>query len=211
MRLYDSITQLILTVLIAIIGALVITSCGTTPKLTDAQREALRELARDRIEERLEERNEPETEATSTPTPETAPEATEGEFPEGVKWLHPDVSAWPVTSDLSVSVGASRITLDYDKANVWPAREEAGATVNANPWVVAEINGKWYAGTWEWMRFGQTVKNRVINGGHVKRSPMDGDWEPERGQRIGIFVSGLIRGRTRNVSERTELFWVEWP
>ena len=24
-----------------------------------------------------------------------------------------------------------------------------------NPWVIAQVNGKWYAGTYEWLRPGQ--------------------------------------------------------
>ena len=205
--------------ILLLLSAILLSSCGTTPVLPrnpdgtvdweEAERIG-REIkdARDAREEA--EQDGPDT-PSENPSKDPSKKANVSEFPDGITWLHPDVSSWPVTSGLSVSVGTSRITLDYDKANVWPAREEAGATVNANPWVVAEIDGTWYAGTWEWMRYGQTVKNRVINGGHVKRSPMDGDWEPEQGQRFGIFVSGLIRGRTRNVQERTELVWVVWP
>jgi hypothetical protein len=143
--------------------------------------------------------------------PQPTPGPTPDDLPAGITWLHPDVSAWPVTASLNASVTASRVTLDYDKANVWPGREEAGTNVNANPWVIAEINGKWYAGTWEWLRTGQTVKNNVVRGDHVKRAPMSGDWKPSSGQRIGLMVSGLIRGQTRNVSERSNVVWITCP
>ena len=142
--------------------------------------------------------------------PGEQPEPPSDEFPAGLTWLHPDVSGWPVTASLSVSVG-NQIKLDYDKASVWPGRQEAGTNVNANPWVIAQVDGKWYAGTWEWMRTGQTVKNNVIRGDHVKRAPLSGDWKPQSGERVGIFVSGLIRGSTRNVSERSNVVWVVWP
>jgi hypothetical protein len=159
----------------------------------------------------IEEEKDPET-PKPPEDPETPKPPEDGEFPVGLKWLHPDVSGWQVTSRLkSVQVTGNRITLNYDRAKVWPAREEAGATVNANPWIIAEIDGKWYAGTWEWMRYGQTTKNRVARGDHVKRPPMSGSWEPKSGDRVGFMVSGLIRGRTRNVSERTNLVWITWP
>jgi hypothetical protein len=143
---------------------------------------------------------------TATPEPDPS-----DDLPAGITWLHPNVSNWTVTTTLNASVTGNRITLDYDKAGVWPGRDEAGTNVNANPWVIAEIDGKWYAGTWEWMRTGQTVKNNVVRGDHVKRAPMSGDWKPQSGQRYGLMVSGLIRGQTRNVSERSKVVWVEWP
>ena len=143
---------------------------------------------------------------TATPEPDPS-----DDLPVGITWLHPNVSNWPVTATLNASVTGNRITLDYDKARVWSGRDEVGANVNANPWVIAEIDGKWYAGTWEWLRAGQTVKYNVVRGDHVKRSPMSGDWQPQSGQRIGLMVSGLIRGQTRNVSERSNVVWVVWP
>jgi hypothetical protein len=150
--------------------------------------------------------------ATATPEPGATPTPSPSDdLPAGITWLHGNVSSWPVTATLNASVTGNRITLDYDKANVWPGRDEAGTNVNANPWVIAEINGQWYAGTWEWLRTGQTVKNNVVRGDHVKRAPMSGDWKPKSGQRIGLMVSGLIRGSTRNVSERSNVVWVEWP
>lgn len=147
-------------------------------------------------------------EGPSDPTPE---DPSSDELPKGLTWLHPDVSRWPITASLSVAVGTSRITLNYDKARVWPGRDEAGTSVNANPWVIAEVDGRWYAGTWEWMRTGQTMKNNVVRGDHVKRAPLSGNWKPQSGDRVGLFVSGLIRGSTRNVSERSNVVWVTWP
>lgn len=142
-------------------------------------------------------------------TPET-PEPGDDVF-DGVTLLGPDIRSWAVTSPLRVRLSGSNITLDYDKANTWEAREEAGATVNANPWVILDYNGKRYAATWEWLRFGQTTKSkRAVHGDHIKRREIPQDWKPRPGERVGFFVSGLIRGRTRNVPERTEIIWITW-
>ena len=125
-----------------------------------------------------------------------------------IKWLHTDVSSWPVTSSLRVSFSGSTINFPYSKSKTWPAMDG----VNANPWVIAKIDGKWYAGTFEWLRYGQTAKPKAtVSGSHIKRAPMSGDWAPQSGQRVGIMVSGLARTQTRNVRERSAVVMVTWP
>ena len=125
-----------------------------------------------------------------------------------IKWLHTDVSSWPVTSSLRVSFSGNTINFPYSKSKTWPALDG----VNANPWVIAKIDGKWYAATFEWLRFGQTAKPKAtVSGSHIKKSPMNGDWTPQSGQRVGIMVSGLARTQTRNVKERTDVVMVTWP
>ena len=53
-----------------------------------------------------------------------------------VTWLHENVSGWAQTANLaSVNVNGGSITLNYDKANVWPGANAGGANVNANPWI----------------------------------------------------------------------------
>lgn len=136
-----------------------------------------------------------------------------------VKWLHHDVSGWPVTTALDASVSkAGVVTLRYDKANSWPAVDG----VNANPWVVVKwTDGKWYAATWEWLRQGQTSKSMKGKswGGHIKVSPLS-KWEPKSGEAVYMMVSGLARSGTRaegiradprNVSERSTPVKVVFP
>jgi hypothetical protein len=118
----------------------------------------------------------------------------------------------PLTFDSMVLAYGGAIELNYDKARVWQGVNDVGAVVNANPWVIFDLNGKRYCATWEWLRYGQTSKSaRAVAGDHIKRKEVPNDWKPASGERVGFFVSGLIRGNSRNVSERTNVVWVTWP
>ena len=125
-----------------------------------------------------------------------------------IKWLHTNVSSWPITTSIRVSFSGKMINFPYDKSRVWPAVDG----VNGNPWVIAKIDGQWYAATFEWLGFGQTSKPKAtVGGGNIKKSPMSGDWAPASGQRVGIMVSGLARSQTRNVKERSNVVMITWP
>ncbi|MFH0881003.1 MAG: hypothetical protein V2A34_14910 [Lentisphaerota bacterium] len=142
-----------------------------------------------------------------TPTPVPSNNSTWPSNLTSVSWLHTDVSGWKQTSTLRVSFSGDMINLKYDKANVWP--ENGG--VNANPWIFVFQDGTWYAGTWEWLRVGQTAKPKnVVNGDHIKRDPLGG-FQPVSGQIYGFMVSGLARDDRRNAEERTNIEWVRWP
>ena len=136
--------------------------------------------------------------------------AAETDIPEGTKWLHHDVSAWPVTAKLDASVAGGTINMPYSKAKEWPAVDG----VNANPWVIVNREGQWYAATFEWLRHGQTSKPVGVldgsKGDHIKVSPLN-EWRPKSGERIGLMVSGLARAQSRNVRERSNVCWVDWP
>ena len=130
----------------------------------------------------------------------------------GVQWLHKDVSGWAVTGNLeSVNVSGSKICLDYDKASAWPGKQHLGLVLNANPWIFIHQGGTWYAATWEWMKVGQTCKNKsAVAGDHIKKDPL---WEfsPKSGTAYYFMVSGLARDSATNVSERTNIVKVVWP
>ena len=129
-----------------------------------------------------------------------------------IVWLHHNVSGWAQTANLSsVRISGGTITLKYDKANVWPGVEHAGAFVNANPWVFVYRDGRWYAATWEWLRVGQTSKAvSSVHGSHIKESPL-GSFVPQSGETYGFMVSGLARDSRRNVEERSNIVAVRWP
>ena len=162
---------------------------------------------------------EDETATGDTPAADTTAGATAGgastnglypaEITGAVRWLHTDVSSWPVTAGMSASVGSS-INFPYSKTEAWP--EVDG--VNANCWVFANVNGTWYAATFEWLRRGQTSKPKGVldgsMGDHIKVSPLSG-WRPASGERIGLMVSGLARTQLRNVKERSNIVMVTWP
>ena len=124
-----------------------------------------------------------------------------------VKFLNADVSNWAVTASLNASVSGGKVTLNYNKARVWPAADG----VNANPWVFVNLNGQWYAATWEYLRSGQTLKDMSGKswGEHIKVAPLS-SWEPRPGERFGLMVSGLVRGGLSNVKERSNVSMVTW-
>jgi len=144
---------------------------------------------------------------------------------EDLTYLHTNVSTWAQTAVLSPvtfksrvqngKTGVGTIYLPYDKANVWPV--PAGSAVVGNPWVVAFVNNKWYTATWEWLKKGQVSKagdgiflwDEEI-GDHTKKSPLE-TWDPKPGEWVGFFVSGLARDSKRNVLERSNLVWIQWP
>ena len=146
------------------------------------------------------------TESSSTTTAGTGASG----IPGSIKWLHTDVSSWPVTASLSASVNGGTINVPYSKSRVWP--EVDG--VNANPWVIVNLNGQWYAATFEYLRVGQTSKpTGVLDGSmgdHIKVSPLN-SWRPRSGERFGLMVSGLARAQQRNVRERSNIVMVTWP
>ncbi len=127
--------------------------------------------------------------------------------PGSIRYLHADVSSWPVTSSLSVSIGGGTVSMPYDKANVWPA---VGG-LNANPWIIVNVDGQWTAGTFEWFRKGQTSKPmKVVEGGHIKVAPLN-NFRPVSGETYGWMVSSLARDGKRTVNERTNIVMARWP
>jgi len=130
-------------------------------------------------------------------------------------WLHTDVSGWPETSVLSsVSATDSQICLEYDMADTWPIYDLRGTDVVGNPWIFIWEDGVWYAGTWEWLRPGQTCKNiDSVAGSHIKADPFGehSGWVPTSGQTYYFMVSGLGRFSERTVEERTNLVPFVWP
>lgn len=128
-----------------------------------------------------------------------------------VRWLHTNVSGWSQTATLSVSFSGDNINLNYNKARAWPSRNTAGASVNANAWVFVNINGTWYAATWEWLRYGQTSKAKSsVSGSHIGTSPLN-NFSPQSGTVYGFMVSGLARSDVRNVQERSNVCMARWP
>jgi hypothetical protein len=134
------------------------------------------------------------------------------ELPAGVKWLHADVSQWPITSDLEVRFSASSIVLDQDLTDRLSPGDSPDGPMVGNPWVVAQVDRQWFAATWEWLKRGQTSKSKAaVAGDHCKASPLSGAWRPKSGEVVYIAVSGLARSKTRNASERTPFVRVVWP
>jgi hypothetical protein len=126
-----------------------------------------------------------------------------------VTFLHTDVSRWQVTSRVTrVKILESDLCIEHTKAGRWPVVDG----VEGNPWVIARVNGRWYAATYEWLRGGQTCKGIDRNniGPHTKVSPLD-SWRPQSGETVGFMVSALARTGRGSVAERSNVVLVRWP
>ena len=138
----------------------------------------------------------------------------DGAFPPELQgsiiWLDTDVSDWAQTATLNAGVSGSTINMPYDKAHTWPSQRG----LNANPWVIVNLGGQWYAATFEYFKFGQTSKPvGVLNGSlgpHIQRAPLN-SWRPRSGEQFYLMVSGLARSNARNVRERSNPSLVTWP
>ena len=152
------------------------------------------------------------TATDGTPTTASGGGSFPAEISGSIKWLNADVSGWAQTANLNASVGGGTISMPYDKARVWPGR----SGVNANCWAIVNIGGVWYAATFEYLKSGQQSKPMSVlsktdgKGDHFKVSPLS-SWTPRSGERIGLMVSGLVRGGNRNVQERSNISMVTWP
>lgn len=138
-----------------------------------------------------------------------------------VVWLHADATEWEESSEISdvTFVGSGRnvtqICFPHSKAGKWP-RSGVG---EGNVWIFAEIDGTWYAGTWDYIRVGQVCKSangftwgdrRHGVGAHTQKPPLEG-WTPVSGERVGFMVSGFARTTERTTLERSNIFMTEWP
>ncbi len=127
-----------------------------------------------------------------------------------INWIGCNVSKWPVTSKLNVTVSGNKITFDYDKAGIWPAVIYRGKYVSANPWIIFKHKGKWTASSIEWLRPGQKVKSiKCVSGDHMPSHSLQG-WKPKSGDELYFFEAGLSRGGMRNARERTNIKKVVW-
>jgi len=131
-----------------------------------------------------------------------------------VVWIGPDISEWPETSELTASVAGSVINLDHEKKNIWPisSRFSASERVNASAWGFVKLNDVWHAGTWEYLRAGQTRKSTPTYGGRGHFRPPIGTFRPRNGEIYGFMVAGVSRDTLsgNNVRERTNVVLWKW-
>lgn len=135
-----------------------------------------------------------------------------------VVFLHANVSRWPATSEITgVRIREQDICMFHTKAHSWPVLNTPVA-IYGNPWVIAKIDGTWYAGTFEWMRPGQeckavghgegTLRDRIGLG--VELEPLE-SWKPKKGEMVGLMYSTFARGSERSINERSNVVLVPWP
>jgi len=106
-----------------------------------------------------------------------------------------DVNA--TLSNASVS-GHRRVCLEFKK----PHYTQEGK-VDGNPWIFGNINGQWYAATFEWILAGQSGQcwNLEWEGSQppfvqTERQPLS-TWRPGDGEQIYFMISSLCRAGCR--------------
>lgn len=148
--------------------------------------------------------------------------AVEAAFPNDfsdVTWIDPDVSSWSQTSTITVNVSGSSLQVNGSKKDVWPRRFHSDLKndcCNRSLWIFAKYEGRWYATTFEYMRFAQVNKQlEAVRGGQIKRSPFlrsGFEWEPAEGEVYGFMTSGMARFNLNNVNvrERSNVALYRW-
>jgi len=136
-----------------------------------------------------------------------------------VTWIDPNISSWSQTAQISVNVSGSRLIVNDSKRLVWPRRFHTvlgNDCCNRSLWIFIKYEGRWYATTFEFMRFGQTDKNaEAVNGGQIKRPPFLRSgflWRPAKGEVYGFMTSGMARFNFNNVNvqERSNVALYRW-
>lgn len=119
--------------------------------------------------------------------------------------------AMPTTASLTVQIGGANphggenVVLNNSKKDSWPG---ILGCCNANAWLIVKVDESWYAGTWEFMRVGQTTKSTLalLGTGHLRFPPLQ-SFRPVVGEIYGFMMSGITRNGLQgiNIRERSEV------
>lgn len=136
-----------------------------------------------------------------------------------VTWIDPDISSWSQTAQITANVSGSRLIVNDTKRTVWPRRFHTtlqSDCCNRSLWVFIKYENRWYATTFEYMRWGQTDKIAdTVRGRQIKRAPFlqsGFEWRPARGEVYGFMTSGMARFDLNNVNvrERSNVALYRW-
>lgn len=150
-----------------------------------------------------------------TPEPAPMPVAVDEIDLSAVTFLHTDIREWPITSKLTdvelPERGKRGVRCKHTKAGQWPVSEGAEGVL----WILAQVGGRWYAATCEWLRPGQTFKPTLDAeniGAHTKVEPL-ASWTPQPGEIVGLMVSttGGRDKKRHTVAERSQVVRAIWP
>lgn len=121
------------------------------------------------------------------------------------------VKSWPVTGSFTtMSVSGDFLVMPYSTADSWPRITINGTSVVSNVWGIVKRDGRWKAGTWDWMRPGQISKPKKAFGGCCHFRGGIGNFSPRNGEVFGFFFSGTARSGVVNTAQRTNFVVYEW-
>ena len=159
----------------------------------------------------------PPTPVPPTPGPTPGPAPGDELNLNEVTWVKGvNIAGWAVTSTItSVSNTSNEFCTPHSRAGSWPVLpffDIGGVFVEGNQIMIANIGGKWYGGSGEWLRPGQVCK---IVEGHVGSgvfydSPPLQHWTPSRGELIGVAVSTPSRSGQWGTAERSNVVLYRW-
>ena len=149
-----------------------------------------------------------------------------------ITWLHTDVSAWNITSEISnVEIKDNgEVCIYHSQSGQWQAETnvESGVTeaVEGNAWIIVPIRDSYYAATYDYLREGEpchmldvgSIANLYDSdkslGKRTDKEPLK-SWIALGGDTIYFMVSGLARNDKRNdkrnVQERSDFIKVTLP
>ena len=115
-----------------------------------------------------------------------------------------DIADWPITSTLhKLIIEPGLISMPHTMHRRWPYVDG----VYGNPWIV--VRGK--AGTFEWFASTYTKNLSAQDIAELIKTGDWRDWKPEKGEKVGIFVSALARFGASSVKERSNVRVIQWP
>lgn len=158
----------------------------------------------------------PPPDPSPSPNPGGPSAGTDEIDPRLITWLHRDVSNWSITSQITdIRITDSQVCIDHTKAGQFPQSPFFDIVVEGNVWIVAQFNGRWYAGTYDWLRPGQICKGVTapeFGVDQIRIPPMDASWPgPRSGETVGFLVSSRARDNVQAGEERTNIKLVRWP
>lgn len=139
-----------------------------------------------------------------------------------------DITKWKIDSDLyMVDVRPGYIEQRHTRELMWDhiyTSPEGDVGVNANPVVIARVNGQWHGATYEWIaptRGEGTRKTMGVPdsspdtaralGPHIKDGPL-AHWRPKRGEEVYFLTATPCRHGFRGPkNRRTQAVKVIWP
>jgi hypothetical protein len=141
-----------------------------------------------------------------------------------IVWLHTDVSGWDVTSTVTnAHVNYTELCVFHTMAGQWPEvlgifPEDPYAPMEGNIWIIARIEGLWYAATFDYLRPGDQCKYD----GYSQTDESPGlstfgavplsTWSPRPGEPVYLLMSTVARHEPLGpANERSEFVQVIWP
>jgi hypothetical protein len=141
-----------------------------------------------------------------------------------ITWLHTDVSGWDVTSSVTAAhINYDELCIFHTMAGLWPEvlgifSEDPDAPMEGNLWIIARVDGVWYAATFDYLRPGGECKYDGYGPDDEGPGPATfgavplSTWVPQTGEPVWMFVSTVARHKPLGpLSERSDYVQLLWP